>query len=64
MDDYKKIYQTLLEPFQERLWSHEMTSCPVIVGSNYETSPFRMLYVGRAVNSGSLIGMRIHLKGW
>lgn len=50
MDDYKKIYQTLLEPFQERLWSHEMTSCPVIVGSNYETSPFRMLYIGRAVN--------------
>lgn len=50
MDNYKNLYQTLLEPFQKRLWSHEMTSCPIIVGSNYGKSPLRLLYIGRAVN--------------
>ncbi len=50
METYKKLYQTLLEPFQEQLWSHELTSCPIIVGKDYEQSEFRLMYVGRAVN--------------
>lgn len=50
MDSYRELYKTLLEPFQEQLWSHELTSAPIIVGSNYDHSPFRLMYVGRAVN--------------
>lgn len=50
MDRYKELYQELLEPFQEDLWSHKLTSCPIIVGTDYQNTPFKLLYVGRAVN--------------
>lgn len=46
----KMQYQDLLLPLQERFWSHELTCAPAIVGKRYEESPFRLMYVGRAVN--------------
>ena len=43
-------YENLLKPLQERFWSHELTCAPAIAGKRYEESPFRLMYVGRAVN--------------
>ncbi len=63
METYKKLYQTLLEPFQEQLWSHELTSCPIIVGNDYEQSKFRLMYVGRAVNGWEFDWHKDSLEG-
>lgn len=46
----KMQYHNLLLQLQERFWSHELTCAPAIVGKRYEESPFRLMYVGRAVN--------------
>jgi len=46
----KMQYRDLLLPLQERFWSHELTCAPAIAGTCYEDSPFRLMYVGRAVN--------------
>lgn len=50
MDRYKELYKNLLEPFQEQLWNHTLTSCPIIVGTDYNNTSFKLLYAGRAVN--------------
>lgn len=46
----KMQYRNLLLPLQERFWSHELTCTPAIAGERYDESPFRLMYVGRAVN--------------
>lgn len=63
MSSYRELYKELLEPFQERLWAHELTSAPIIVGSNYEQSDFRLMYVGRAVNGWEFDWHKDSLEG-
>lgn len=46
----KMQYSNLLKPLLEQFWTHELTCAPGIIGNRYEESPFRLLYVGRAVN--------------
>ena len=50
MNRYKELYRKLLEPFQEKLCQHVLTTCPIIVGEDYTKGTFRLLYIGRAVN--------------
>lgn len=46
----KRQYKNLLSPLEARFWSKELTCAPAIEGKRYEESPFRLMYVGRAVN--------------
>lgn len=46
----KMQYIDLLESMLERFWTQELTCTPGIIGTKYEESPFRLMYVGRAVN--------------
>lgn len=48
--ELKMQYQELLLLLQERFWSKKLTCTPAIAGKNYEDSPLRLMYVGRAVN--------------
>lgn len=63
MSCYKDLYQALLEPFQEQLWEHKLTSAPIMVGEEYEKSPFRLMYVGRAVNGWEFAWHKDTLEG-
>ena len=46
----KRQYKNLLSPLEARFWSKELTCAPAIEGKRYKESPFRLMYVGRAVN--------------
>lgn len=50
LSELKMQYHKLLLPQQERFWAHELTCAPAIAGKRYDASPFRLMYVGRAVN--------------
>ncbi len=50
IDGMKALYRDLLSPLQERIDSRELTCLPAMVGTCYEESPLKLMYVGRAVN--------------
>jgi len=50
LTELKMQYADLLKPYLERFWAHKLTCTPCIAGDSYEDSPFRLMYVGRAVN--------------